>query len=144
MTLRHRAVLGAAAAIVAGCGGGDLGASSTTTPASRTAAPGTAATDAVTYRDGTYEAEGGYGGMPSHIGVTVTLDGGVVAEVEVDTRATDPTSLDLQERFADAIPDVVVGRAIADLEVGKTAGSSGTPVGFNDALEQIRDQARTS
>ncbi|MET0449652.1 MAG: hypothetical protein ABW004_14650 [Aeromicrobium sp.] len=112
-------------AIVAGCGAGDAD------PA-----------DSAAYRDGTYEAEGEYGGLPSHIGVTLTLDDGVVTDVVVETRATDPTSLDLQRRFADAVPAVAEGRPIADLDVGRTAGSSGTPQGFNDALEQIRDQAR--
>jgi hypothetical protein len=34
------------------------------------------------------------------------------AKVEVTANATDPTSLSYQERFADAVPDVVVGKPI--------------------------------
>jgi len=39
------------------------------------------------------------------------------------------------------VPGVVVGRPIEGLRVDRLAGSSGTPVGFNDALEMIRQQA---
>jgi uncharacterized protein with FMN-binding domain len=125
MNTRQVLAAGAAAAALAGCT-----ATSDEQPRSTS-----------TFRDGTYSAEGEYGGLPSHIGVTVTLDDGVITDVDVATRATDPTSLDLQQRFAAAVPDVAVGRPIADLEVDKLAGSSGTPVGFNDALDQIRGQA---
>ncbi|MTD16884.1 hypothetical protein GIS00_23400 [Nakamurella sp. YIM 132087] len=99
------------------------------------------ATPTSDYRDGDYAATGWYGGLPSSIDVELTLDDGVVSEVTVTPNATDPTSLDLQRRFAAAVPGVVVGRPIDGLEVGKLAGSSGTPQGFNDALEQIRREA---
>jgi hypothetical protein len=59
----------------------------------------------------------------------------------VSPRATDPTSRELQERFADAVPEVVVGRPLDQVRVSRLAGSSGTPVGFNDALRRIRSQA---
>mgnify|MGYP003494088353 FL=1 len=98
---------------------------------------------AATYADGKYQATGWYGGLPSHIEVTLTLESDVITAVSVVPAATNLTSLDLQERFAEVIPAVVIGRRIADLEVGKIAGSSGTPVGFNDALDQIRTQAAT-
>ena len=95
----------------------------------------------VGYADGDYTALGEYGGLPSHITVSLTLSDNIVTAVDVTPHATDPTSLDYQERFADAIDAVVVGKPIADLEISKIAGSSGTPDGFNDALEQIRTQA---
>lgn len=128
--MRRLAVLGATAVVLAGCGSSSEGRE--VTPSPRVT---------VEYRDGAYSAEGSYGSLPSSIGVSLTLEDGVVTAVQVETRATNPTSLDLQERFAEAVPDVVVGRPIADLEVGKLAGSSGTPVGFNDALDQIRATA---
>jgi uncharacterized protein with FMN-binding domain len=93
------------------------------------------------YADGTYTATGWYGGQPSSIDVTVELEDGRIADVEVTTHATDPTSLDFQTRFAEAIPDVVVGRPIDELRVSKVAGSSGTPDGFNDALDRIKAEA---
>jgi hypothetical protein len=36
---------------------------------------------------------------------------------------------------------VVVGRPLDQVKVGKLAGSSGTPQGFNDAINQIKRQA---
>ncbi|WP_311214717.1 MULTISPECIES: hypothetical protein [unclassified Arthrobacter] len=93
------------------------------------------------YSDGQYSAEGHYGGLPSSIGVTVTLSADIVTEVSVTPRATDPTSLDLQKRFADAVPGIVVGRDIDEIKVDRLAGSSGTPQGFNAALERIKAQA---
>lgn len=125
---------GAVSMALSGCGGSDEPRSTPT--------PTSAAESAATFRDGTYVAEGTYGNGPSFIGVTLTVTDDIVTDVEVATRATDPTSLDLQERFAEAVPDVVVGRPLDGLEVDKLAGSSGTPVGFNDALDQIRDQAQ--
>jgi hypothetical protein len=67
---------------------------------------------------------------------------GVIKTVNVTPHATDPTSLRLQRRFAAAVPAVVVGRPIAEVRVGRLAGSSGTPDGFNEAIEKIKKQAR--
>ncbi|MBE9605732.1 hypothetical protein IAI18_12740 [Acetobacteraceae bacterium H6797] len=94
------------------------------------------------YADGVYTATGQYGGAPSFITATVTLKDGIITDVVVTTHATVPTSLDFQRRFAAAVPAVVVGKPIDQLRVGKLAGSSGTPEGFNAALQQIRDKAR--
>lgn len=100
-----------------------------------------AASAANPYRDGAYTATGQYGSLPSSITVTLTLADGVITQVNVRTHATDPTSLDYQRRFAAAVPRVVVGRPIAQVKVGRLAGSSGTPNGFNAALEKIKAQA---
>ncbi|WP_201751953.1 FMN-binding protein [Microvirga arsenatis] len=93
------------------------------------------------YADGTYTATGQYGGGPSFITVKATLANGVITAVEVIPHATVPRSLELQRRFAAAVPRVVVGRPIDQVNVGKLAGSSNTPKGFNAAIRQIRDQA---
>ena len=95
------------------------------------------------YTDGVYKATGEYGNQPSFITVTVNLEDDKIAEVEVAPHATNPTSLDLQERFAEAVPAVVVGKNIDEVNVGRLAGSSGTPNGFNDAIRQIKQQAET-
>jgi uncharacterized protein with FMN-binding domain len=94
-----------------------------------------------TYADGTYTATGVYGNLPSSIGVTVTLHKGLITAVRVTPHATNPTSRDLQDRFAEAIPALVVGKPIDDVRVSRVAGSSGTPIGFNDAIEKIKAQA---
>jgi uncharacterized protein with FMN-binding domain len=93
------------------------------------------------YADGTYTATGQYGGGPSFITVKATLTNGVITAVEVTLHATVPRSLELQRRFAAAVPKVVVGRPIDQVNVGKLAGSSNTPKGFNAAIRQIKDQA---
>ena len=93
------------------------------------------------YADGTYTATGQYGGGPSFITVKATLANGVITAVEVTPHATVPRSLELQRRFAAAVPKVVVGRPIDQVNVGKLAGSSNTPKGFNAAIRQIKDQA---
>lgn len=93
------------------------------------------------YEDGDYTATGWYGGLPSSITVSLTLEDDVITAIEVTPNATDPTSLDYQRRFADAIPEIVVGRPIDEVEVDFVAGSSGTPQGFNDAIEQIKSDA---
>ncbi|RZK59932.1 MAG: hypothetical protein EOO59_07305 [Hymenobacter sp.] len=103
--------------------------------------PLTATSQTPTYQDGTYSAVGTYGGLPSHLTVTVDLRRGLIEKVQVKTHATDLTSLDYQRRFADAVPAVVVGKPLRDVQVGKLAGASGCPIGFNDALTQIRQQA---
>jgi thiamine biosynthesis lipoprotein len=124
--LRAAVAVVAAAAIMVGCA--------------------TAATDPTRspYRDGVYSATGRYGSLPSSITVRVTLRNGVIRAVKVTPRATDPTSLALQRRFAAAVPAVVFGKPIAKVRVGRLAGSSGTPEGFNRAIEQIKKQARRS
>lgn len=95
-----------------------------------------------TYADGVYTATGQYGSLPSSITVTVTLVDDVITAVEVTPHATNLTSLDFQRRFAAAIPAVVVGKRIDEVKVGRLAGSSGTPDGFNAAIQRIKEQAR--
>lgn len=94
------------------------------------------------YRDGTYVASGFYGGLPSKLTVTATLAADRVVDVSVQTHATNPTSLDYQRRFAAAVPGVVEGKRLDQVRVGKLAGSSGCPDGFNAALTKIREAAR--
>jgi FAD:protein FMN transferase len=95
------------------------------------------------YVDGVYTATGQYGGFPSSITVTVTLVDDVITAVTVTPHATNPTSLEFQRRFAAAIPAVVVGKRIDEVRVSRLAGSSGTPEGFNAAIQRIKEQART-
>jgi len=103
--------------------------------------PTAPATKATRYADGVYTATGQYGGLPSSLTVRVRLERGVISRVEVGTPAKDPTSLDYQKRFAAAVPAVVIGRPIEQVKVGKLAGASGCPDGFNAAIEKIRAQA---
>jgi uncharacterized protein with FMN-binding domain len=93
------------------------------------------------YRDGEYSATGWYGSAPSHHDVTLTITDDTVTGVEITTPAEDETSLGYQQRFADALPQAIIGRSIDDLSVDRLAGSSGCSEGFMDALVQIQAEA---
>jgi uncharacterized protein with FMN-binding domain len=140
-----RAAIGGAASAaallpLAGCSSGD---NSQPTSSSAEPSPSQAAgSDGTEYEDGTYTARGVYGGAPSYITVTVTVSGDTIADVNVEPMPeNNDTSRDYQERFAAAIPDEVLGKSLDEVEVGKLAGSSGTPNGFNAAIDSIREQA---
>ncbi|QDE35579.1 hypothetical protein FIV50_12765 [Microbacterium foliorum] len=94
-----------------------------------------------TYADGVYTAVGWYGSQPSHHEVTLGIENGIVGSVEITTPAENPTSLDYQQRFAEALPDAVIGEPLGTLSVDRLAGSSGCSEGFMAALADIREQA---
>ncbi len=97
------------------------------------------------YKDGTYTVTGKYvsPGGPREVGVTVTLKDGIVTDSTFEGRATDPASMRFQKEFAEGYKAMVVGKPIEDLALTKVSGSSLTPKGFNDALEQIRAKAQS-
>jgi uncharacterized protein with FMN-binding domain len=134
----------AVTAATAGCATRDAdGTSPSSASSTSVAAPGSPSSRRSNYADGTYNATGQYGGLPSSIGVAVTLVDEVITAVTVTPRATDPTSLDYQTRFARAVPALVVGRNIDEVNLSKVAGSRGTPDGFNAAIQQIKAKARS-
>lgn len=115
--------------------------SSSSPTSSSAAAPSSAGTE---YADGTYTVRGVYGGAPSYMTVTVTLDDATITDVTVEPMPdNNDTSRGYQERFAAAVPDEVIGRSLDEAEVGVLAGASGCADGFNDAIAKIRDQAST-
>lgn len=93
------------------------------------------------YTDGEYTVEGLYSGGKKSIIVKLKLDHDAIKHVEVTPNTTIRMSLNLQKRFAEAVPDVVVGKAIDEVHLDKLAGSSLTTKGFNDALEKIKSEA---
>lgn len=160
----HVAASLAAVGTLAACGGGQ-GAAGADAPAESSAdggATGSAAPDDAasegtdgespdvavdgsgTYADGSYTATGSYvspGGEES-VEVTLTLDSGVVSEVDVVSLAQHPNSVRFQGEFISGISDVVVGVPIDELAVDKVAGSSLTSGGFNEAVDLIKEEAR--
>ncbi len=95
------------------------------------------------YADGTYEAEGEYQSPngTETVGVTLTLEGNTVTDVQIETHPSNPNTKRYQGQFAEGIADVVVGQNIDELQVDRVAGSSLTSGGFNDAVEQIKSEA---
>lgn len=104
----------------------------------------TDSSDVSAYKDGTYTATGSYlspGGRES-VELTVVIKDGVITETALKTQATDREAEDYQELFANHYKELVVGKKINGLSLSRVAGSSLTSNGFNDALQEIRDDAR--
>jgi len=99
-----------------------------------------------TYKDGIYEQLGAYMSPAGQeeIDVKLTLKNGIVIESVVTPKATAPISKAKQNAFAEGYKTSVVGKNINELQLGKIAGSSLTPKGFNDAVEKIKTLAKSS
>lgn len=98
------------------------------------------------YIDGTYVAVGNYstpGGTDS-IGLTVTLENGIIVSTELEQHATSGNSAQFQGQFASGYADLVVGKDIDEVRLSRVAGSSLTSNGFNEALEEIKEEARAA
>jgi hypothetical protein len=96
--------------------------------------------------DGTYTVTGGYQSPngPETVVVTLSIVDGIVTEALVEPQASNATSSRYQGQFAGGIASEVVGKALADVEVTRVAGSSLTGRGFNEALDQIRSEAQAA
>ncbi|WP_327672733.1 MULTISPECIES: hypothetical protein [unclassified Streptomyces] len=131
--------------VMAGCTstGTDSGTDTPSSPsdANTTPSPSGRSANGGPYKDGEYEVDGEYGTRGSSIGVALTLKDDDITEVDVTPHATDETSLGLQRRFAKAVPALVVGKDIDDIDLDRVAGNSHTPDGFNDALDKIKAEA---
>ncbi len=98
----------------------------------------------ILYKDGSYSATGTYmspGGLDK-IAVTLVLKRGVVTDPTVTTVVADYVSKNFIGMFIGGFKEFVVGKKISDINVKKVSGSSLTGVGFNDALTQIKAQAK--
>jgi uncharacterized protein with FMN-binding domain len=106
----------------------------------------TSTTTAQNYKDGTYTATGNYespGGAEA-IKVSLTLQGNAVSSSSVQpvTTSTDDAE-EFQTDFINGYQKLVVGKNINDIHVSRVSGSSLTSEGFNNALEQIKNQAKS-
>ena len=122
-------------------------ASSTTNQTTQTSSSSTTETDTTkktVYKDGTYTATGSYmsPGGAYKVEVTLVVKNDVVASADVVPMAGDRMSQRYQAMFIDGYKTFVVGKNLSGLNVGKVSGSSLTPKGFNDAVAQIRVQAK--
>lgn len=95
------------------------------------------------YKDGTYTATGSYatpGGKES-VDLEVKLVGDIVQSIELTQNAITGEAKDYQARFASGYKSMVVGKSIDKVSLSRVAGSSLTSNGFNDAINQIKDDA---
>ena len=119
------------------------GQASTGSP-SPTGSSAIATTGATAYKDGTYNADGTYTSPNGQetVGVELTLAADKVSAVNITVHPSNPNTKKFQGEFASGIAAQIVGKDVDELKVSKVAGSSLTSGGFNDALEQIKSQAK--
>lgn len=96
------------------------------------------------YKNGTYSATGSYmsPGGPDKLGVSITINDDIITDSTVTNGAGDNTSSKIQDRFISGYKQYVIGKNISDLSLTKVSGASLTPLGFNDALAQIKAKAQ--
>ncbi len=96
------------------------------------------------YKDGIYTATGSYNspGGPDQIDITVTLKNNVITDTTAVSKPGDDVSKKYMKMFTDNYKTLVVGKNISQVKLDKVSGSSLTPIGFNDAIFQIRTQAK--
>jgi uncharacterized protein with FMN-binding domain len=115
-------------------GGSNSASTNTTTTSSST-----------TYKDGTYTATGQFYTPEGseQIGVTIALANNKVTSVSIDSSSIQSrTSYEYTALFADNISNIVVGKNINDASVSYVSGASLTPIGFDNALETIKNNAK--
>lgn len=95
------------------------------------------------YTDGTYTVDGRYRSPAGTdtMDVTLVITHDIVTSVTITNRATNPTSRLFQDRFAEGISLVVVGKPLDQLTVDVVNGASLTTRGFNNAVTAIKTQA---
>jgi uncharacterized protein with FMN-binding domain len=117
-----------------------------TTAGSTTSATTTgSSTSSTTYKDGTYTAQGSFDtpNGTEQIGVTIKLTSNNITSVSIDDSSIySGTSFAYTERFINGVNSVVVGQNIDTVSVGRISGASLTPIGFNTALDAIKNQAK--
>ncbi len=96
------------------------------------------------YKDGTYTADGHYSipGGSEIIGISLTIKDGVIVDAVGTVKGLRPNSQKFQGIFVANFRDQVVGKKLADVSLSNVSGSSLSPLGFNDAVVQIRTQAQ--
>lgn len=97
------------------------------------------------FKDGNYSATGTYespGGEES-IDVSVTLAGGTITNVSATPHANVDEAAQYQSQFLSGYKSQVVGKKITDVNLSRVAGSSLTSIGFNSAIDQIKQKAQS-
>lgn len=95
------------------------------------------------YTDGTYTSSVSFqtpDGIDG-IEVTVVLANNVVTSVTATTDAGSRESQEYDDRFLASYESEVVGKSVDDVQLSRVAGASLTSNGFNNALDEIRQQA---
>jgi uncharacterized protein with FMN-binding domain len=115
-------------------------------PAATSSSPATTNTNSsTTFKDGTFTATGNYSspGGNEAIKVSITLKDDAVTDSSVTPSiTTDDQAQEYQNDFIGAYKKLVVGKKLDTIHLSRVSGSSLTSQGFNDALNQIANQAK--
>jgi len=121
------------------------GASSTDNSSTASSGNNSPANSPSSYKDGTYTARGSYtspGGNES-VTVSITLKDNVVTASSVEEGAGDPEAREYQQDFISGYKAFVTGKDVDSIHLSRVSGSSLTSIGFNNALNQIKNQAKS-
>ncbi len=106
--------------------------------------PVVSTTPTTQYKNGTYSAVGDYrspeGGET--IGIKLTIKDDLIVDAVATLQARDKKSVKYQELFINNFKTLVVGKKLSEVSLGKVSGSSLTPKGFNEAVIEIRSEAK--
>lgn len=97
------------------------------------------------YKNGEYTASGFYKvpyNFSEDVSLTVKLENNKIVDASLMAFSDKPTSLKFQDLFIAGFKDQVVGKNIDEVKLGIVNGSSLTSVGFMDALNKIKKQAK--
>ncbi|MDZ4091858.1 MAG: hypothetical protein U1D68_11710 [Arthrobacter sp.] len=142
-SFRKSVFVGIAGLSLAGSAAGCAPGQASGTPETPAAPP--AAAGSASYKDGTFSADGNYvspNGTET-VGVTLTLAGGTVSDVQITQHPSNPNTRKFQGEFAGGIQSQIVGKSLNEIKVSKVAGSSLTSGGFNQAVEKIKSEAQS-
>ncbi len=96
------------------------------------------------YQDGTYALKGKYVSPagPEALDVTITLKNDTIADVAIVPSLLNPGTNKNQTNFAAGINELVVGKSLESISTfASVNGSSLTPMGFQNAIEQLQAEA---
>ncbi len=102
-------------------------------------------TIASVYKDGTYEVKGNYVSPagPEEFPISFTIASGVIVDTSMTVNSENPGSVNFQTQFMNGYKDQVIGKNIDEVSITKVSGSSLTPKGFNDAIADLKVQAKS-
>ncbi|MEI6533261.1 MAG: FMN-binding protein [Candidatus Roizmanbacteria bacterium] len=96
------------------------------------------------YKDGTYVVSGLYTAPsgPEDMSVSVILKSGKIESTDITPKATDKKSLRYQQVFSESYKSLVIGKSLDEVKLDAISGASLTTIGFNDAIDKIKVQAK--
>jgi len=97
------------------------------------------------FKDGKYSAAGAYQspGGSQEIKITINLKDSAIIETSAEGDSKSSNSRFYQSSFISNYKQKVVGKKISEVKLDHVGNSSLTPEGFNNALEDIKKQAKS-